>query len=62
MIFLHTSDWHLGATEGEYDLLEDQYYFVDEQRYIRNAVLGYAGADKVAQRHGYQRQKYGYYG
>ena len=30
MIFLHTSDWHLGATEGEYDLLEDQYYFVDE--------------------------------
>ena len=30
MLFLHTSDWHLGATEGEYDLLEDQYYFVDE--------------------------------
>ena len=30
MIFLHTSDWHLGATEGEYDLLEDQYYFVEE--------------------------------
>ena len=30
MIFLHTSDSHLGATEGEYDLLEDQYYFVDE--------------------------------
>ena len=30
MIFLHTSDWHLGATEGEYDLLEDQRFFIDE--------------------------------
>ena len=30
MIFLHASDWHLGATEGEYDLLEDQRFFIDE--------------------------------
>ena len=30
MLFLHTSDWHLGATEGEYPLLEDQYFFIDE--------------------------------
>ena len=30
MVFLHTSDWHLGATEGEYDLLEDQRFFIDE--------------------------------
>ena len=30
MIFLHTSDRHLGATEGEYDLLEDQRFFIDE--------------------------------
>lgn len=30
MIFLHTSDWHLGATECEYDLLEDQRFFIDE--------------------------------
>lgn len=30
MIFLHTSDWHLGATEGEYDLGTDQRFFIDE--------------------------------
>lgn len=30
MIFLHASDWHLGATEGEYDLLEYQRFFIDE--------------------------------
>lgn len=30
MIFLHTSDWHLGAAEGEHDLLEDQRFFIDE--------------------------------
>ena len=30
MIFLHTSDWHLGATEGEYDLGADQRFFIDE--------------------------------
>ena len=30
MIFLHTSDWHLGATEGERELWEDQYFFIDE--------------------------------
>lgn len=30
MIFLHTSDWHLGATEGEQELREDQYFFIDE--------------------------------
>ena len=29
MLFLHTSDWHLGAAEGEYDLLEDQRFFID---------------------------------
>ena len=30
MIFLHTADWHLGATEGERELREDQYFFIDE--------------------------------
>lgn len=30
MLFLHTSDWHLGAAEGEYDLLEDQRFFIDD--------------------------------
>lgn len=29
MKFLHTSDWHLGAAEGDFDLGEDQYYFID---------------------------------
>ena len=29
MIFLHTSDWHLGATGGERDLWDDQKYFSD---------------------------------
>ena len=29
MLFLHTSDWHLGATAGEQDLYEDQRYFID---------------------------------
>ena len=46
MIFLHTSDWHLGATEGEYDLLEDQRFFIDEicriisQRNVDAVLLG----------------------
>lgn len=30
MKFLHTSDWHLGASEGERMLLEDQRFFIDE--------------------------------
>ncbi len=30
MIFLHTSDWHLGAAEGDRDFLEDQRFFIDE--------------------------------
>ena len=30
MIFLHTSDWHLGAAAGEKDLIEDQRFFIDE--------------------------------
>lgn len=30
MLFLHTSDWHLGATGGERELLEDQRFFIDE--------------------------------
>ena len=30
MILLHTSDWHLGATEGEQELWEDQRFFIDE--------------------------------
>ena len=30
MIFLHTSDWHLGAADGDYDLWEDQRFFIDE--------------------------------
>lgn len=29
MIFLHTSDWHLGAAGGEQDLSEDQKFFID---------------------------------
>lgn len=29
MIFLHTSDWHLGAAGGERDLWDDQKYFID---------------------------------
>lgn len=29
MIFLHTSDWHLGATGGERDLWDDQKHFID---------------------------------
>lgn len=29
MIFLHTSDWHLGAMGGEQDLSEDQKFFID---------------------------------
>lgn len=29
MIFLHTSDWHLGSTGGERDLWDDQKYFID---------------------------------
>lgn len=30
MRFLHTSDWHLGATEGEQSLMEDQRFFLDQ--------------------------------
>lgn len=30
MLFLHTSDWHLGALDGEYELQEDQRFFIDE--------------------------------
>lgn len=30
MKLLHTSDWHLGATEGERTLEEDQLFFIDE--------------------------------
>ena len=30
MKILHTSDWHLGAADGDYSLLEDQRYFIDE--------------------------------
>ena len=29
MILLHTSDWHLGATEGDRQLTEDQRFFID---------------------------------
>ena len=29
MIFLHTSDWHLGASEGEQFFWEDQRFFID---------------------------------
>ena len=40
MIFLHTSDWHLGATGGEQDLSEDQKFFID-------AICGIVQARKV---------------
>lgn len=30
MRLLHTSDWHLGAMDGERSLLDDQRYFIDE--------------------------------
>ena len=30
MKFLHTSDWHLGISEGVRSLIEDQIYFVDQ--------------------------------
>lgn len=30
MKILHTSDWHLGAMDGERSLLEDQRFFIDE--------------------------------
>ena len=30
MKFLHTSDWHLGAADGETNLREDQIFFIDE--------------------------------
>lgn len=44
MLFLHTSDWHLGAAGGERELLEDQRAFIDaicqivEKRHV-DAVL-----------------------
>lgn len=40
MIFLHTSDWHLGAMGGEQDLSEDQKFFID-------AICGIVQARKV---------------
>ena len=30
MRFLHTSDWHLGASDGDRSLLEDQLFFIEE--------------------------------
>ena len=30
MRLLHTSDWHLGKSDGETSLLSDQQYFIDE--------------------------------
>lgn len=30
MKFLHTSDWHLGRSDGDLPLLEDQQYFIDQ--------------------------------
>ena len=30
MKILHTSDWHLGAVDGNHSLLEDQKFFIDE--------------------------------
>ena len=30
MKILHTSDWHLGATDADRSLIEDQRYFIDE--------------------------------
>ena len=30
MRFLHTSDWHLGASENNLSLWEDQKFFIDE--------------------------------
>lgn len=30
MRFLHTSDWHLGASDGVTNLFDDQYFFVDD--------------------------------
>ncbi len=30
MKFLHTSDWHLGASDGTYSLLEDQACFIEQ--------------------------------
>ena len=29
MLILHTSDWHLGRTDADRSLAEDQQYFID---------------------------------
>ena len=30
MKILHTSDWHLGASDGDMSLYNDQLFFIDE--------------------------------
>jgi len=40
MKFLHTSDWHLGASDAEQSLREDQIFFIDE-------ICRIAGEEKV---------------
>ncbi len=41
MILLHTSDWHLGAADGERPLVEDQKFFIGEIcRIIRQCGVG----------------------
>lgn len=45
MLFLHTSDWHLGAAAGEQELAEDQRFFIDEicrivrQRHVEAVLI-----------------------
>ncbi len=44
MRILHTSDWHLGASDGERSLIEDQQYFIGEvcrivKEYKADAVI-----------------------
>ena len=41
MLFLHTSDWHLGRTDDDRSLLDDQRFFIDEIcRVIREKGVG----------------------
>lgn len=46
MKLLHTSDWHLGASEGDYSLEEDQRFFIDaicrivEEKHVDAVLLG----------------------
>ena len=47
MLFLHTSDWHLGATEGEYDLGDDQRFFGAGADDLAAGPLAEAGVDGV---------------